>query len=188
MISQSKATPTSGPASLWELFMAFTRLAMRGFGGVLPWAQRALVEERQWLTREEFVEMLALGQLLPGPNVCNLALMVGDRFFGWRGAVVALTGMLLCPAIGVLSLIALYSQVSTLPVVRQAMGGMAAVAAGLILATGAKLALSQKKRWRWLGFGVAAFVMVGMLRVPLLWTLLALMPVAILLAWRVEAR
>ena len=71
------------------------RLALRGFGGVLPWVHRALVEERGWLTREEFVELLALGQLLPGPNVINLAVMAGDRWFGWRGSVAAVAGMAL---------------------------------------------------------------------------------------------
>ena len=70
------------PRSLRQVFLVFTGLALRGFGGVLPWAQRVLVEERRWLTREEFVETLAVGQVLPGPNICNLAVMVGDRWFG----------------------------------------------------------------------------------------------------------
>jgi chromate transporter len=82
------------PRSLMHLFLVFTGLALRGFGGVLPWAQRVLVEERRWLSREQFIETLAFGQLLPGPNVCNVAIMVGDRWFGWRGAVAALGGML----------------------------------------------------------------------------------------------
>lgn len=178
----------AGPGSPTELFVAFTRLAMRGFGGVLPWAQRELVEVRGWLSREDFVEMLALGQLLPGPNVCNLALMIGDRYFGWRGALAALGGILIAPAALMLSVIALYAQVSTHPVVRQTMAGMAAVAAGLILATGAKLALAQRKRWRWLAFGLAAFVMVGVLRWPLALTLALVVPVAFALAWRAESR
>src|SRR4249920_2871478 len=87
------------PSSRKELFVAFTLLALQGFGGVLAIAQRVLCEERRWLTREEFVEILAVGQVLPGPNVCNVALMVGDRFFGGRGAFAALAGMITVPLI-----------------------------------------------------------------------------------------
>jgi chromate transporter len=107
----------------------FTGLALRGFGGVLPWAQRVLVEERRWLTREQFVELLAFGQLLPGPNICNLALMAGDRWFGWRGALVALAGMLAAPAAVVLTIAIAYSRVADDPVVRRALVGMGAVSA-----------------------------------------------------------
>ena len=67
------------PASLADLFLAFTSLALHGFGGVLPWAQRTLVEQRRWLSREEFLELLAFGQLLPGPNIINLGIIVGHR-------------------------------------------------------------------------------------------------------------
>ena len=174
------------PQSLFELFVAFTSLALHGFGGVLPWAQRALVEQKRWLSRDEFVELLAFAQLLPGPNVVNLALMVGDRFFGWRGAVVGLAGMLLFPALLVMAMFLLYAQWSLHPVVRQAMTGMAAVAAGLIMATAVKLALSQRKRLHWLFFGAAAFAMVGVFKLPMLTTLALLIPIAVMIAWRVE--
>ena len=166
--------------------MSFTTLALHGFGGVLPWAQRTLVEEKQWLTREEFVELLAFSQLLPGPNVCNLSIMVGDKYFGWRGAWVALAGMLLAPAVLVLLMAVSYAQFADHPVVRRAMTGMAAVAAGLILATATKLALTYRRRWRWLVFGVAALITVGVLRVPLPWVLLTLAPIAIVAAWWAE--
>jgi hypothetical protein len=116
-VSDSPAAPAAGapdarprPASLIELFLVFSALALRGSGGVLPWAQRVLVDDRGWLSREEFVEMLAFGQMLPGPNVCNVALMVGDRWFGWRGALAALGGMLAAPCVVVLSLAVLYGQ------------------------------------------------------------------------------
>lgn len=172
------------PGSLTELFFAFSALALRGFGGVLPWAQRALVEEKRWLTQEEFVEMLAFGQLFPGPNVVNLSLMVGDRYFGWRGACVALAGMLTFPAVLVLAIAAVYAQVQELPVVRHALDGMGAVAAGLIFGTALKLARAYRSRWRWLGFGGAAFALVGWWRWSLPAALLLLAPVAIGLAWR----
>jgi len=174
--------PAAAPASLAELFAVFNRLALHGFGGVLPWAQRVLVEERRWLTREEFVELLAFAQLAPGPNVCNLAIMFGDRHFGWRGALVALAGMLGVPAALVLALAVLHGQFAQIPWVQRAVAGMAAVAAGLLIATALKLARTQPARW--LALGVAAFVAVGLFRWPLVAVLAALVPAAVALAWR----
>lgn len=177
------ATGASRPASAAEIFRVFNGLALRGFGGVLPWAQRVLVEERRWLTREQFVEMLAFGQLLPGPNICNVALMAGDRWFGWRGALVALAGMLVAPAAIVLGLGIAYGRVADDPVIRRALVGMGAVAGGMILGTALRLASGQRAHWRWLGFGAAAFVGVALLRLKLLWVLAVLCPIAIGAAW-----
>lgn len=176
------------PVSCAQLFLVFTWLALHGFGGVLPWAQRMLVEERRWLGREEFVELLAFAQLLPGPNICNLALILGDRYFGWRGAAAALGGLMAIPVLIVLSLAMVHDQFAGLAAVRGAVEGMGAVAAGLILGTAAKLAMALRRRWRWLGFGLAAFVMAGLLRWPIIWTLAALVPVAITSAWWAEGR
>lgn len=178
----------SGPASLRELFFAFTGLALRGFGGVLPWAHRVLVEERHWLTREDFVELLALSQLLPGPNVVNLSVMVGDRWFGWRGAVVALAGMMLAPAALVLLLAVAYTAFVDLPQLRGALRGMGAVAAGLVIATGLKLAVPLRGRPVAMLLASVAFACVGLARWPLPWVLAVLAPVAIALAWRHEGR
>src|ERR1043165_8651694 len=98
------------PRTLGELFKAFTWLALQGFGGVLGVAQRELVERLRWLSKEEFVELLSLSQVLPGPNIINLSLLFGDRHFGWRGALVAVGGMLALPLLIVLTLAALYAQ------------------------------------------------------------------------------
>lgn len=176
------------PSSLLELFLVFSKLALHGFGGVLPWAQRVLVEERRWLSREDFVEMLAFGQLMPGPNVCNLALIAGDRWFGWRGAVTALAGMLLFPAIVVLAIAIGYRHFSELEWLQRAVTGMAAVAAGLLLATALRLAQGwfTGGRWPWLLLGLAAFSGVAMLRLPLAGVLAVLLPLAVGLAWRAE--
>ena len=106
----SDPTPLARPESPKDLFIAFTLLALQGFGGVLAVAQRVLCDQRRWLTREQFVEILAIGQVLPGPNVCNVALMVGDRFFGWRGAFAALAGMMAVPLVIVLVVTAVYAQ------------------------------------------------------------------------------
>ena len=169
------------PSSPLELFLAFNRLALRGFGGVLPWAQRVLVEERRWLSREEFVEMLAFAQLAPGPNVCNLAIMFGDRHFGWRGALVALVAMLAVPGALVLALAIVHGQLAQIPWVQRAVAGMAAVAAGLLIATAVKLARTQPARW--LVLGALAFVGGGLLRWPFVTVLAVLVPLAIVLGW-----
>ena len=179
--------PTTGPTSVTDIFLSFTQLALHGFGGVLPWAQRMLVDRRRWLTQEEFVELLAFGQLFPGPNIVNVSLMVGDRFFGWRGAAAAVAGMLLFPSMLVLGLGLFYVHYADHPVVRRALDGMSAAAAGLIIAMALRMGFSLRAHWPWLGFGVAAFVMVGLLRLPLALTLAVLAPLAIGLAWRLRA-
>lgn len=175
------------PASPAVLFLVFNGLALRGFGGVLPFAQRTLVEQRAWMSNDQFVEMLALAQVLPGPNICNLALMVGDRFFGLRGAFAALAGMMAAPLALVLCLAALYSGLAGQPIVARMLGGMSAVSAGLVIAMAIKLSVSQRGRpLGWL-FVVAAFAMVGVLRWPLVWVLLGLGSVSIAIAWRRNA-
>ena len=134
-MSEAKARP----ASLLDLYLAFNRLAVQGFGGVLAISQRELVERLGWLSRDEFVETLAIAPVLPGPNVVNLALMIGDRYFGLRGALVALAGMLVMPFLVIIGLAAAYGQLASHPVVVNALRGMGAVSAGLIIATALKL-------------------------------------------------
>lgn len=178
MLSDSRATsaaPVQRPSSRADIFLAFTGLALQGFGGVLAVSERVLCEQKRWLTRTEFVELLALAQVLPGPNICNLAVMVGDRFFGWRGAAAALGGMMALPLGIVLSMTALYSHFSTIPAVGGALRGMAAVSAGMILGTAVRLGAGLRTnvlgvRLAFLA-AVTAFVAVGVLRWPLIWTL-----------------
>lgn len=176
------------PRSPAELLIAFNALALQGFGGVLPVAQRELVEKRQWLTREQFVETLSVGQVLPGPNIVNVALIIGDRFFGWRGAIAALAGLLLAPLAIVLVLAALYARFGTEPVVAGAIRGMGAVAAGLILAMGLKLAPTLKNNPLPLALCAAAAIatwgIVGFARVPMAWVVLGLGGAMVAIAWR----
>jgi chromate transporter len=187
LMSPPSAAPAR-PSSAKDLFFAFSALALQGFGGVLAVAQRVLCEQRRWLTKEEFIEILAVGQVLPGPNVCNVALMVGDRFFGWRGAAAALAGMMVAPLVIVLLVTAAYAQYATHPAVAGALKGMGAVAAGLIVGTGFKLAAALRVNPMGLpacaAVGVSAFAAVALLRWPLLWVLLALGCVSCLYAWR----
>ncbi len=184
----SQTAALARPSSPAELFIAFTLLALQGFGGVIAIAQQVLCEQRRWLTREEFLEILAVGQVLPGPNVCNVALMVGDRFFGWRGAFAALAGMMAVPLVIVLAVTAVYTQYATHPAVAGALRGMGAAAAGLIVGTGFKLAAAL--RLNPIGMPVCgaivaiAFITVAWLRWSLVWVLLALGTIACLLAWR----
>jgi chromate transporter len=170
-----------------QMFRVFNRLALQGFGGVLAIAQHELVEREQWLTREQFLELLSVAQVLPGPNIVNLAMVLGDRFFGWRGAVVALAGMLVVPAVLVLSLAALYARFASIPAVSGALRGMGAVAAGLVIATALKLLPSLKHNA--LGVPLAAtvvlltFLAIGVLRWPLVSVVLGLGGAAYAAAW-----
>lgn len=186
------ATEASRPASCTELFTVFTRLALQGFGGVLPVAQRELVDRHRWLTAEQFLEVLALAQVLPGPNVINLSLMVGQRFFGLRGALAAMAGMLCVPLVGVLILAALAAHGQRHPVVTGALRGMGIVSAGLIAATALRLA-APLKRSPLTPFGAAtvialAFAAVGLLRWPLVAVVFGLGGLACACAaWRLRA-
>jgi chromate transporter len=127
------------PRSLGGLFWAFSWLSLQGFGGVLAVVHRELVEQRRWLTEAEFLEDWAVAQVMPGPNVCNLALMFGDRHAGWRGAAVALAGLLALPMALLLCLGMLFAHFSDQPEVAGALRGMGAVAAGLMAGAGLKL-------------------------------------------------
>jgi chromate transporter len=175
------------PRSPGELFRVFNRLALQGFGGVLPVAQRELVERERWLDKPAFLEMLSLCQVLPGPNVVNMALMIGDRFFGWRGAAAAASGLLAAPLLIVLLLAAGYNQLSALPAVAGALRGMGVVAAGLVIATAIKLAGSLKASPLGLGacvaVGALSFLAVGVQRWPLVAVVLGLGGASVAFAW-----
>jgi chromate transporter len=185
--SPTATAAAAAPGSCRAVFVAFTRLALQGFGGVLPVAQRELVERLRWLSREQFLEMLSVAQVLPGPNVVNLALMVGDRFLGWRGALAALAGMLMAPLLVVLLLAALAAHTREWPAVQGALRGMGVVAAGLVLATALKLARPLQRsvlgRPAAGALALAALLAVGVWRWPLVAVVLALAAIACGWAW-----
>jgi chromate transporter len=176
------------PRSPGEIFRVCNRLALQGFGGVLPIAQRELVERERWLTREQFLELLAVAQVMPGPNVVNLALIFGDRAFGLRGALAGLGGMLLLPLGVVLVLTVGYTHYASHPVVAGALRGMGAAAAGLIFSTGVKLlpALRRNVLGKAAAFSLVALMFAGiaLAGIPLIGMLAALGIVACGLAWR----
>ena len=180
--------PRAQPQSPTDLFLSFSLLALQGFGGVLTVVQRELVEKKRWMTREEFVEEWAVAQIMPGPNVVNLSLMIGARYFGFKGAMAALAGMLTAPLVIVLLLALVYAQFAGHPGVQGALRGMSAVAAGLITATGLKLVGAlQKNVLGWplcIALGVLCFVAIALLRWPLAYVLLGLGVAACTLAYR----
>lgn len=185
----SPAEALERPDSVKALFWSFSWLALQGFGGVLAIVQAELVDRKRWLTREQFVEDWAVAQVMPGPNVVNLSLMIGGRFFGLRGAIAALAGMLLIPLSVALVLMVAVSGFTDNASVQGALRGLGAVSAGLIAATGLKLtsALTHNPlgRWACVGLGVGTFAAVALLRWPLVWVLLGMAPLSWL--WAVHA-
>ncbi len=176
------------PKSLADLFISFSLLALQGFGGVIAIAQHELVERKRWMTREEFVEEWSVAQIMPGPNIVNLSVMLGARSFGLPGAMAALAGMIALPLVLVLLLGLVYAQYSTHPNVIGALRGMGAVAAGLVIATGIKLSSALKTNPLGISLcivlSVPCFIGVALMHWPLAYMLLGLGVVACLLAYR----
>lgn len=180
--------PLRVPASCGQLFIVFTRLALQGFGGVLPIAHHELVERERWLDNAQFAELLAAGQVLPGPNIVNVALMFGDRHFGWRGALAGCAGLMLLPMAIVLAMALAYQHWQHLPQVAGALRGVGVVAAALVLATAVKLSgtLARNPMGRpaaWL-VALATLGLVGGLRWPMVGVVLGLGALGMVLAAR----
>ena len=178
--------PDVPPPSRRELFLRFLIVGMQGFGGVLPFARRMLVEQRRWVSEREFIEVLSLSQFLPGPNIVNVSIIVGSRFRGASGALAAVLGLMLMPFLIVLALAALYAQFAAIEAVRGATNGVSAAATGLVIATAIKMAQPLKGVAWQIAMGVLTFVAIGLLRVPLLWALAILAPLSIAIAWRIR--
>lgn len=166
---------------LSELFLGFLGISLSGFGGVLPWARRMLVERRRWLNEREFAEALALCQFLPGPNIVNMSIIVGSRFRGIPGALSAFAGLVGVPLVIMIACGALYARYGELEALRGALAGLAAGAAGLIVAMAAKMMapLVREGQVPAILFALAAFAAVGLLRFPLYWVVLVLAPLSV---------
>src|ERR1043166_2419633 len=182
------ASPTPAPTvnpTLLELLVAFATIAISGFGGVLYWSRRVMVDRRKWLTPEEFNEAYALCNFLPGPNAGNFAVVFGRRFRGAAGASIALFGLLAPPLLIVLMFAVLYSIYGTLDVLQRVFAAVAAAAAGLTISTAAKM--SEPILRQPVGFAhvmwAAAAVAVGILHWPIYAVLAVLIPLSIALAW-----
>lgn len=167
-----------------ELFFAFAWLSLSGFGGVMPWVYGTVVEKKKWMGPQEFAEQLAIAQILPGANVTNFASMLGYRFAGWRGAVAAIGGLLFFPFFIIIALGILYQHYGNFPMVQGALRGVLAVAAGLVLSTGFKLASGQKKLLRSLIFGLSAIFGVAIMGWPLPLVVAVTGITALIIEWR----
>lgn len=167
-----------------ELFIAFFWIGVQGFGGVLPWAKRVLVEQRRWLTPDEFLDYWSICQPLPGGNIINVAIVFGSRCAGAHGAMAAFAGLVCAPFVIVLGLGAVYTTFGDMPGVARALRGIAAAGAGLLAATALQLAMTPRMRSPLAIFGVASFLLTVWLRWPLVAVLALLVPLSLLLAWR----
>jgi len=184
----SVTSELSHPKSKTELFVVFTFLALQGFGGVLAVVQNELVDRRKWMTKAQFVEEWSVAQVMPGPNVANLCLMIGGKYFGLTGAMAALMGLLFAPLMIVLALAILFGGVADSPTAQGALKGMGAVSAGLIIATGLKLSTTLPQNPMGMRtailFAALSFALVGIFRFPLIWALFGLGIVACFLTYR----
>jgi chromate transporter len=188
-MSASASSNAAMPApSLAQLFLGFAQISVSAFGGALPWARRVLVEDRGWLEPDDFTDTLALCQFLPGPNVINLSIAVGARFRGPLGSLCAFLGLMGAPVVIVMGLGALYGRYGQLEALRGVFAALGAAAAGLVVATAAKMAAPIVKRQPVAGIPVivAGFVMAGVLRWPLPLVLAILAPISIALAWKLR--
>jgi chromate transporter len=183
-MTPSETAPPPARKSPLEIFLAFSFITMMSFGGTGFWARLVLIEKRGWLTHAEYVGCHSLAQLLPGPNVFNIAVIIGHRFAGVPGSVAALSGLVMWPFLTMLGAGWLYAQYGEMEMVQRALNGIAAVAVGLAIANALKLSTVLPKHWRpWLFVGVT-FAAIGVLRLPLIGVLAVLGPLGMALAWR----
>ena len=181
---ESPLTTAVQRPSLGELFKAFVIVSLSGFGGALPWARRMIVEQRRWMTAEQFNEDFALAQFLPGPNLVNFSVVFGLRFGGPAGAAIALIGLLGPPLVIVTILAVLYAQFGDLEVLGRILKGITAAAAGLLIAVVAKMAAPMfLKRWNSAPV-IALLAFAGVvIQLPLQLVFLVLAPISVALAW-----
>jgi chromate transporter len=178
------------PVTLGALFAAFLKTSMYGFGGPVVWVRRIIVDERGWLSDRDFADLLSFCQFLPGPNVVSLTVCIGAKFRGPAGALSALAGFILVPWMVGFALGAFFLSYAQTPLLQGILRGVAAAAAGLLIATGIRLLLPHRGRPMALAFAVLAFVGLALLKFPLLIVVLGLVPLSIAVARpdRVPAR
>ena len=163
------------------LFMGFMKLGLMGFGGVLPLAHRLIVEDQKWLNKEQFTNLLGICQILPGGNIINVAAAIGYEFHGVKGAFCSVLGLIFAPTAIVVLIYELYAQFQNIPSVKHMIEGLAAAAAGLLFATGLKMAKPIIKSYMTMTSIVLAFVFMIIFKIPLLLTLLILLAMNMLI-------
>mgnify|MGYP000317072897 FL=1 len=180
-MSSQIAPTTQRTISLWELFRGFATIGVLGFGGVAVMARHVIVEQYKWLTEKEYATILGMGQVLPGANVVNASVIIGDRFQGLKGSIVCVLAIMTLPIMILLVLAMLYNQFAYLPAVKIALSGAGAAAAGMVIATGLKMAIKVKP-------GLAGYLIIGVailtiliFRLPLVYSVMILLPLAFIL-------
>jgi chromate transporter len=181
--ADARPEPTVPAVTHGALFFAFLKMGLLGFGGVAPWVRQVIVEERRWMDDREFASLLGLSQALPGANTINTAVLLGDRFRGISGAAAAVFGLMATPLAIAVAIVELYGAVSQNPYIAAAIAGAGAGAAGLVIGTGLKIARNLKLSPRIILVTLVTFIAVGILRLPLVWVLLCLVPLTIAAAW-----
>ena len=181
-------SPTSTPPGLIALFVAFARISLAGFGGVLVFARRAIVEQHRWMTADEFNETFALCHFLPGPNIVNLSVVFGSRFRGIAGGLAAFAGLVGPPVVVVMVLAALYARFGEVEALRRILSGVSCAAVGLLISVVFRMMMPLVRKRDLVGLVLlaAVFIAIGVLRLPLPAVLLAAIPlsIAITLAMR----
>src|ERR1700761_633446 len=184
-LPSSAPVPQPARPSLGELFIAFATVSLSGFGGVLAWSRRMMVEERKWLTSEQFNETYALCAFLPGGNILNFSVILGARFRGPLGSLAAIAGLMGPPMVLIVIIGAIYAHYGDLPIMRRMLTGVASAAAGLMMATVAKMARPLFRNRAVVGplIAIATFIAIGVMQWPLPLVLAAIVPVSIGIAW-----
>ena len=182
--------PAANPPGLIALFVAFAKISLAGFGGVLVWARRGIVDQHRWMTADEFNETYALCHFLPGPNVVNLSVVFGSRFRGIPGAIAAFAGLLGPPVVIVTILAALYARYGELDALRRILAGVSCAAVGLLLSAVCRMMMPLVKRRDVVGLVIlaAVFVAIGLLRLPLPAVLLVAMPLSIAITFAMRGQ
>jgi chromate transporter len=169
----------SPPRTLLELFTGFLSIGARSFGGVMPWAHRVMVEERHWMTPADFTETIGLCQFLPGPNIGNASIVLGKRWFGLAGSIVAFLGLFALPFVWVLTLFAFYADfAASSPLLRAVVTGVGAAGAGMFIGTAIKLVKPIAKKPAVLVLVAACFLCIAVARI----SLMIVLPVALLVS------
>ncbi|ACC73530.1 chromate transporter [Paraburkholderia phymatum] len=186
MDQHTDATEHAPAPTTREIFMGFLGLGLTSFGGALPLARRTIVDQHRWLNAAEFTDLLGLCQFLPGGNVINLSVALGMKFRGWRGALAGILGLIAGPSLVVIALGVLYEHTQNDPHIKHLFAGLAAAAAGLLVAMAVKILMPLRHDPRAATIAALGFVAIALLRFPLLPTMLVLTPLSIFIASRVE--
>jgi chromate transporter len=182
--------PASTPPGLIALFVAFAKISLAGFGGVLVWARRAIVDQHRWMTADEFNETYALCHFLPGPNIVNLSVVFGSRFRGIAGGIAAFAGLIGPPMMIATILAALYARYGEIDALRRILAGVSCAAIGLLMATVMRMMMPLLRKRDLVGLVVlaAVFVAIGVARLPLQAVLLVAIPLSIAVTFAMQRR